>query len=263
MGLPVLPIAYDVTDLGKARVFYEDLLGFREAFTLRNPDGSDHAAYVKINDHQYIELIVEKPTNHGFLHGIAFQTDDAKGMRAQLAAKGIKVPDTVGKNPAGDLEFDVIDPSGFTIEIVQYLPHSRTGRDKGKGMSDSRISTHIDHLGLLVNSRDESWKFYSDAFGFVKEGDGSKMTIPGSSDRFELGFERKPPVEARFHIKDHICLSNPDVPKMTAELQAKPEIKEFPKAIADTHQLGSGKNVVEIYDLDGNRVEVMEPPKAE
>jgi hypothetical protein len=33
------------------------------------------------------------------------------------------------------------------------------------------------------------------------------------------------------------------------------------KAIADIHQLGNGKNVIEIYDLDGNRVELMEPPR--
>jgi hypothetical protein len=49
---------------------------------------------------------------------------------------------------------------------------------------------------------------------------------------------------------------------MTAELRGKPQVNEFPAAIADTHQLGNGKNVVEIYDLDKNRVEVMEPLKA-
>jgi hypothetical protein len=88
------------------------------------------------------------------------------------------------------------------------------------------------------------------------------MAVPDSPDRFELGVEKKKPIaEARFHVKDHICLSNPDVPKMTAELRAKPQFKEFPDAIADTHQLGNGKNVVEIYDLDRNRVEVMEPLK--
>ena len=32
-------------------------------------------------------------------------------------------------------------------------------------------------------------------------------------------------------------------------------IGQFPKAIADIHQLGNGKNVIEIYDLNDNRVE--------
>ena len=54
----------------------------------------------------------------------------------------------------------------------------------------------------------------------------------------------------------------PNVPKMTSQVAAKPQMKEFPDAIADVHQLGNGKNVVELYDLNKNRVEVMEPPKA-
>jgi lactoylglutathione lyase len=253
-------MGYYVTDLGKARAYYEGLLGFQEAFALKNADGSDHAVFIKINDHQYIELVAETPKNHGFLYDVAFETNDAKGMRDHLASLGISVPGKVVKDATGNLSFDITDPSGFTIQIVQYMPDSLTSRSKGKFMPSSRISTHIDHLGLLVNDRESSWKFYGDTFGFVKEGDGSKMAVPGSEDRFELGVERKPPTIDRYHVKDHICLSAPDVPKVTAELQAKPAMSEFPKAIADIHQLGSGKHVIEIYDADGNRVELMEPP---
>jgi catechol 2,3-dioxygenase-like lactoylglutathione lyase family enzyme len=253
-------MAYYVTDLGKARAYYEGLLGFQEAFALKNADGSDHIVFIKVNDHQYIELVAEAAKNHGFLYDAGFETNDAKGMRDHLASLGIPVPEKIVKDATGNLSFDIKDPSGFTIQIVQYLPDSLTGRTKGKLMPASRISSHIDHLGLLVNDRESSWKFYGDTFGFVKEGDGSKMVVPGSEDRFELGVERKPPTIDRYHVKDHICLSAPDVPKVTAELQAKPAMSEFPKAIADIHQLPSGKNVIEIYDLDGNRVELMEPP---
>ncbi len=258
-------MAYYASDLKKARDYYEGWLGFQEAFALHNPDGSDSVVYIKINDRQYIELYSQAPgapEKYGFMHDAGFETNDAKGMRDHLASIGVKVPDHVAKDAAGNLSFDIQDPSGFTIEIVQYLPGSMTGRTKGKFMPASRISDHIDHIGLLVGNREEAWKFYGDAFGFTKEGDGSKMVLPGGEDRFELGVDKKSPSEARFHVKDHICLSNPDVPKMTAELRAKPQISEFPDAIADTHQLDNGKNVVEIYDLDRNRVEVMEPPKA-
>lgn len=60
-------MAYYVSDLNRARAYYKDFLGFEEAFPLKNPDGSEHAAFVKINDRQYIELIAEAPKNHGFL----------------------------------------------------------------------------------------------------------------------------------------------------------------------------------------------------
>jgi catechol 2,3-dioxygenase-like lactoylglutathione lyase family enzyme len=254
-------MAYYVSDLKQARDYYEGFLGFQEAFTLKNPDGSDHVVFIKINDHQFIELYLESVKNYGYIHDAGFETNDAKGMRDHLAAIGVTVPATVTKNEAGDLSFEITDPSGFNIQIVQYLPGSKVSATKGKFMTASRISEHIDHLGLLMKDREATWKFYSDAFGFTKEGDGTKMAVPGSPDRFEIGWEKRAPAEARFHIKDHICLSNTNVPKMTAEIANKPQAKEFPDAIADVHQLGNGKNVVEIYDLNKNRVEVMEPPK--
>lgn len=254
-------MAYYVSDLKQARDYYEGFLGFDEAFTLKNPDGTDHVVFIKINDHQFIELYAEPVKNYGYIHDAGLETNDARGMRDHLASMGVKVPATVTKNEEGDLSFDFLDPSGFTIQIVQYMPGSKVTASKGQFMPPGRISDHIDHIGLLIKDRNETWKFYSDAFGFIKEGDGSKMEVPGSADRFELGWERRKPEEARFHIKDHICLSNANVPKMTSQLANKPQMNEFPDAIADVHQLGNGKNVVEIYDLNKNRVEVMEPPK--
>src|SRR5438270_11614507 len=76
--LRVAQISYYVGDLAKARSYYEDFLGFQEAFSTKTPDGAD-AAFVKINDHQFIQLILGTPKNHGFLYGIAFETNDAKG----------------------------------------------------------------------------------------------------------------------------------------------------------------------------------------
>jgi catechol 2,3-dioxygenase-like lactoylglutathione lyase family enzyme len=252
-------MAYYVSDLQKARAYYVDFLGFEEAFALKNADGSDHVAFIKINDRQYIELFVEPPTNHGFLHDAGFETGDARGVRAFFASLGVKVPETVSKDLTGNRSFSVTDPFGFTIEIVQYEPDSRTAVGTGKYMPANRISTHIDHLGLLIGDREEAAKYYHDTFGFVSEGDGSKQRIGDGPDRFELGFERKPPTAARFHVKNHICLSVPDVPKVAEILRAKPAAKTFREI--ETHVLDNGKHVAELYDLDGNRVELMEPPK--
>jgi catechol 2,3-dioxygenase-like lactoylglutathione lyase family enzyme len=130
-------MAYYVADLAKARSYYHDFLGFEEAFTLKNPDGSEHVAVMKINDHQYIKLILstteETAKSHGFLHDAGFETADAKAAHAAIAALGVKTTD-VAKDQAGDLVFQVTDPYGFQIEIVQYLPDSMTGKTKGKFM---------------------------------------------------------------------------------------------------------------------------------
>jgi catechol 2,3-dioxygenase-like lactoylglutathione lyase family enzyme len=252
-------MAYYVTDLTKARAYYKDFLGFEEAFALKNPDGLDHIAFIKINDYQFIELLLEPPKNHGFLHDVAFQTPDAAGVRTAFASLGVKAPATVSKDPTGDLSFEVIDPFGFAIQIVQYQPDSRTALGKGKYMPARRIATHIDHLGILINDKAVAAQYYGDIFGFAGEGDNSKRRIGDGPDRFELGFERKAQTADRFHVKNHICLSVPDVPAIAAMLQAKPAASKFREI--ETHVLDNGKHVAELYDPDGNRVELMEPPK--
>ena len=59
--LGIAHMALFVSDLAKARVFYQDFLGFEEAFKLPKPDGSDRIAFIKINDEQYLELFDEPP----------------------------------------------------------------------------------------------------------------------------------------------------------------------------------------------------------
>jgi len=252
-------MAYYVSDLNRARGYYKDFLGFEEAFTVRNPDGSDHIAYIKIHDRQYILLYAEPVKNHGFLHDAAFETADAAAFHKELAASGVKVSLGVTRDGSGDLVFEVTDPYGFTIQVIQYQNDSMTGKTKGRFMPANRISDRIDHLGLLLGEREAASKFYTDTFGFVSEGDGSKQRIGAGPDRFELGFERKPPTVDRFHVKNHICLSVKDVPAVANALRGKPAAKNYREI--ETHKLDNGKNVAELYDPDGNRIELMEPPK--
>jgi catechol 2,3-dioxygenase-like lactoylglutathione lyase family enzyme len=252
-------LGYYVGDLSQARAYYVDFLGFEEAFCLKKPDGSEHIAFIKINDHQFIKLVAEAPKNHGFLYEVAFQADDVRGVRTFLAAAGVVVPQTVSRDQVGNLSFEISDPFGFTVRITQYEDGSLTARGKGKFMPKSRISTHIDHVGLLVGNRELAAKFYSDVLGFTGDGNSSKMRIGDGPDRFEIGLERKPPTIDRYRIKNHICLSVSDVPKVVANLKAKPTAKNYREI--ETHVLENGKHVAEMYDPDGNRVELMEPPK--
>jgi catechol 2,3-dioxygenase-like lactoylglutathione lyase family enzyme len=254
----VAHMAYYVSDLNNARAYYEHFLGFDEAFALKNTDGFDHVVFIKINDHQFIELFGEPPKNHGFLHDVAFWTSDAAIIRASVASRGLTVS-AVAKDQTGDLSFDVTDPFGFDIQIVQYAADSRTGVTKGKGLPSTRISDHIDHVGLLIGDSERAAQFYASVFGFTGEGDGTKQRIGDGPDRFELGFERKPPTVDRFHVKNHICLSVSDVPRVAAALKANPEAKTYREI--ETHVLDNGKHVAELYDPDGNRIELMEPPR--
>src|SRR6476620_7098124 len=55
-------VAFYVSDLPKAIAFWHDFLGYDEAYDLKKPDGSGvRIAFIKINDHQHIELCNEPP----------------------------------------------------------------------------------------------------------------------------------------------------------------------------------------------------------
>ena len=53
-------IALYAHELDRTRAFYRDFLGFAEPYSLTNKDGTLAIVWVKINDHQSIELYPEK-----------------------------------------------------------------------------------------------------------------------------------------------------------------------------------------------------------
>src|SRR5579884_1225578 len=70
-------IALYVHDMAKSLAFYKQFLGFDEPYSLKNPDGTLHLTWIKINDQQTIELFPEKEANSDRLYHIALETDDA------------------------------------------------------------------------------------------------------------------------------------------------------------------------------------------
>src|SRR5260370_13951772 len=164
--LGVAHIALYVSDLDKARNFYEDFLGFQESFTLKRDDGSVRIAFVKINDQQYLELFTDPPKTDGQLNHVAIYTDNAQQMRNYLAEHGVEVPATVAKGKTGNYNFTFTDRDKHSVEIVQYQSDSWTGQNQGKSMPATRISNHIMHVGFLVDALDPAMDFYRDLLGF-------------------------------------------------------------------------------------------------
>src|SRR3954465_14823904 len=79
--LGVAHMALYVSDLGKARHFYKDFLGFEEPYALNGKNGKERIAFIKINEDQYLELFAEDPKKDGQMNHISIQVDDAGAMR--------------------------------------------------------------------------------------------------------------------------------------------------------------------------------------
>ena len=269
--LGVAHMALYVSDLQAARAFYEDFLGFAEPYVLKRDDGSVRIVFIKINDDQYIELFAEAPKQDGHLNHIAFYTDSAPAMRADLATRGVKVPDKVGKGRIGNSNFNIVDPDGHTVEIVQYEPGSWTLREKGKFMPDTRVATHIFHIGVLVGSLDPAMKFYRDVLGFEEFWRGGpssevlswvNMRVPDGKDYLEFMLYSAPQDAAQAGVKNHICLITPDIKKAVAILESRPARKSYSRPIEI--KIGrNGKRQANLFDPDGTRIELMEPNTAD
>jgi lactoylglutathione lyase len=264
--LGVAHMALYVSDLGKARAFYQDFLGFDEPFALKRGDGTDRIVFIKINDQQYVELFAEDPKQDGRLNHISFYTDDAQRMRDYLASRGVKVPETVGKGRTGNSNFNITDPDGHTVEIVQYEPDSWTAREKGKFLPDTRISTRMPHFGVLIGALEPAMKFYRDLLGFQETWRGGSgrflswvnMRVPDGEDYLEFMLYNNPPDAEQRGVKNHVCLVTPDIQKAVTLLEARPARQNYGQPIEIKVGINR-KRQANLFDPDGTRIELMEP----
>jgi len=261
-------VGYFVSDLPKAIAFWHDFLGYDESYSLTKKDSQDvRIAFIKINDHQHIELFNEPPTNPpNMMSHLCLTVDDIEAMRTYLRSKGFDVkPGNGGKTRTGDYAFEIKDPDGMLVEFVQSLPDGLEMKAAGKFAPDTRISTKIYHLGFLVGNSQKSIDFYGKILGFQETWRGGanpkqlswiNMRVPDGDDYVEFMLYSKLP-EGKFGTKNHIALSVPDIAKSVAILEARPAFKDYGKDLAIATGVNQ-KRQVNIYDPDGTRVEMME-----
>ena len=227
-------------------------------------DGKLSLTFVKINDRQYIELFPETQAETDRLNHISIEVDDAEAMRAYLGSKGIKVPDKVGKGRIKNSNFNVKDPDGHTLEIVQYEPDGWTMLNRGKALNGPRLSNRMMHLGILVGKLEPAMKFYRDILGFEEIWRGARsekrldwvnMKVPDGNDYIEFMLYDQMPGATQRGSQHHICLEVPDIEKTLTTLKSRnlySKPLEIRTGINRRRQLN-------VFDPDGTRTEFMEP----
>lgn len=265
--LGVAHIALRVSDIEKSRAFYKDFLGYGEPFLLNKPDGSLDLTFIKINDYQYVELFPGLDAAQDRLHHISIYTDDAEGMRQYLASRGVAVPERVPKGRSGNSNFNVKDPDGHAVEIVEYEPDGWSMRDKGKAMSEARISDRMLHVGIIVGNLAKSLEFYNGILGFEEFWRGSardsetlswvNLRVPDGETYVEFMLYQQEPAPDRRGVQHHICLEVEDAAKAVERLEQRPYRNTYEQKI----EIRTGVNrrrQVNLFDPDGTRIELME-----
>lgn len=259
--------AFYVTDMAKARAFYEGFLGYASPFSIPRKNGGD-LVWIKINDRQTVELFPgsEVSPEADRLFHIAVETDDAEAMRVYLASKGVAVPEKTAVGKIGNKNYFIKDPNGNTVEIVEYLPDGWTKREAGKFLPDTRISTRMSHVGIMVGQFDASMRFYGEILGFkeIWRGGAGKtlswvnLQVPDGQDYIEFMLYNTPPTRETLLTKHHICLEVEDVAKAGEILKSR-TLPEGSKPPTEMKTGVNGKRQINYFDPDGTRVEIMEP----
>jgi lactoylglutathione lyase len=191
-------------------------------------------------------------------------------MRVYLGSRGVKVPEKVDKGQIGNFNFNINDPDGNLVEIVQYEKDGWTRQAAGKFLPDTRISTHMAHFGVIIGSLAPAMKFYGDILGFEDIWRGPpngetlswvNMKVPDGTDylEFMLYSPSKPPdTQSQKGTKNHICLVVPDIDKAVAILESRRAATGYSKPI-EIKVGQNGKRQANLYDPDETRVELMEP----
>ncbi len=259
-------IAFQVSDLIKAREFYGELLGYDEPFQIRNPDNSLALTYFKVNERQYIEIFPGLPPDRDdrLMH-IAFETSDLEALRVYLLSKGVKAPEKVNQGRDGNLNFTISDPDGHRVEFVQYRDGSLHRKARGRYMSSRRISDRILHVGVTIADQAVADRFYKDILGFSEIWRGGRdeatlnwinMKVPDGTDYLEYMLVTAPPTKQQLGSLHHVALLTPDIQKA---LETARERSVDPARVRSP-QVGRNRRwQLNLFDPDGSRAELMEP----
>ncbi len=178
-------VAIRVHDLSVSTAFYEKL-GFVRAFALSR-DGAVYEAFIKLNDHQFIELYPATPKDSqvGFLH-LCFEGRNLQSAHDYYVAKGL-TPTPVKTAGAGNLLFSMLGPLSPTglqnMEYTQYMHGSLHSRDVGQHLGEKRIALRMISVAVAVNDPIGAATFYIDKASFIQSGAAGHtlLSIPGAA----------------------------------------------------------------------------------
>ncbi len=187
-------VAIRVKDLGASIDFYESL-GFDQAFDLRR-DGVPYESFIKINDHQFLELypVDEKNPQPAFLH-VCFEGNDLEAVHDFYMAHGL-TPTAVRKASAGNMLFTMPGPPQpigpdskpilQNIEYTQYMPGSLHSNDAGQHLGPNKGQDRIGDrlLGAAIAAVDPETArlFYINQLSFKPlPGQPMVLHLPGNS----------------------------------------------------------------------------------
>src|SRR5262249_40081565 len=262
-------ITFRVSDIDKARHYYQGVLGFPEAFALKDANSGIASVSFKVNDDQYVELVPGLPL--GVINRqvrVVFQSSNLSRLRSIYAGRGLN-PTAITQGADGNPVFRVIGPDNATLDFLEYVQGSQQTLARGRFLDADRISTHLQHVGIYTKDRDSVTSFYQDKLGFARGRDvpgtrGESIETPNSDRNLETKFPPLDPNNPATRVQY-------DREVMGAVQHMGIEVADMPTARDLAQQRGGftdlqvrahvGNNrhwLMHLFDPDGSRTEFVE-----
>jgi catechol 2,3-dioxygenase-like lactoylglutathione lyase family enzyme len=270
--LPLVGIAgitFRTSDLGKARRYYQGVLGLAEAFTTTDSAGRVASVFFKINDEQYIEVVPGlAPGTINREVRVMFQSSDLARLRDVYAARGLN-PTSISRGADGNPVFRVVGPDEAQLDFLQYVAASKQTLARDKFLDPRRLSTHLQHVGIYTKNRDAVAPFYQDKLGFargrdVPGGRGDYIETPSSDRNLETKF---PPLDAnnqatRAQYEREVMGAVQHVGLEVDDMRAARDLAQERGGFTDLQvraHVGNNRHwLMHLFDPDGSRAEIVE-----
>ena len=262
-------LTFRVTDLDKARRYYQGVLGLQEAFTLKDARGGVASVFFKVNDDQYVEIVPGlAPGAINRQVRVVFQSSDLNRLHALYVTRGLN-PTAVTRGADGNPVFRVIGPNNATLDFIEYAPGSQQAAARGKFMDSRRLATHLQHVGIYTASRDSVVPFYQDKIGLARGRDlpggrGEYIETPNSDRNLETKFPpldpNNPTTRAQYEREvmgavQHMGIEVSDMRVARDTAQQRGSYTDLQVRV----HVGNNRHwLMHLFDPDGSRTEVVE-----
>lgn len=116
-------IGINVAKYDEALAFYTGTLGIREAYTVRNADGTPRLTYLQLSRDTFIELIPAAPNQPTGITHFGIEVRDIDATVAALRSRGVNAA-APGQTPGKAAFTRITDRDNVQIEVMEFGPES-------------------------------------------------------------------------------------------------------------------------------------------
>ena len=117
-------VAVSVADYAGAIEFYGKRMGFREAFSFREADGSPYLTYFHVNRNTFVEVMQATPGRPAGCPHFGLEVEHLDSAIEQLRGRGVQVRDPSVSPRTGSRIAIASGPGGIDMELLEFGPQS-------------------------------------------------------------------------------------------------------------------------------------------